>query len=437
MSRGNKRRFKCRNCGKYFIENGSVRPAGKKRYRADMPSASRLILELRAIYQRTGKTPTTTVMMELSKRGEAYPLYLYYTIFDSFLTAQKRARLKGRYRQEFDEGDRLTMLNQLRTLSAKLKRPLFAEDVAAARKRKEVSPLNHFFTAFGLIPKAIELAGVAPKRVYTRDELIAHLRKVDATADRPVTGADLDELYDKGKGPSRRQFERMFGSMVKARKAAKVKNLYKTAVRSDKYWTRYTVEEVITQLKALGEKLGRKPTDRDINKASGDFTFASAATVARMFGGLPEAYRAAGFEKVRPRSYTENDVRAALKKLEKELGRFPLYEDILAASIAGKCPSPGTVTRRLGKLTKLRSKSGYPIPKTAVRYTDEQLISALKRKIEELGRFPEYRELAAASADGNCPSPSVFLKRFGAMSNLRKRIENEELSMGDDRKDTN
>lgn len=255
-----KRRFKCRNCGKFFIEGGGYRPPGKYKITENTLSASHLILELTAIAQRIGRTPTVKIISDLAKEGKAHHAHNYYRVFGSFVTALKRARIKLIYSQEFDEADRLIMLNQLRTLSAKLKQPLFAEHVAAARKRKEVSPLNHFFRAFGTIPRAIELAGVAPKIIYTRAEMIAILRKLDSETDRPVQKSDIEKLYRNGLAPAPHTLEKKFGGMAKARKAANVKNVYKTAVRSDKYWTRYTVEEVITQLQVLGEKLGRRPT---------------------------------------------------------------------------------------------------------------------------------------------------------------------------------
>ena len=350
-----KHRFKCRGCGKYFIEGGSYRPPGKYKITENTPSARHLILELQTIAQRIGRTPTTNIIKEMAREGEAFHIHNYYKVFGSFLTALRRAHIRLIYMQEFDGADRLKMFDELRTLSKKLKRPLFAEDVADARKRGEVSPLNHYFTAFRTIPTAIELAGVAPKREYTREELIDHLQKVDAKSNRPVTGADLDELYDKGQGPSHRQYQRMFGGLPKARKVAGAKNLYYTAVKKDKYWTRYTVEEVITQLQNLGKRLGRKPTDRDINKASGDFTFASAQTVSRMFGGLLNAYRAAGFENVRPTEYTDAELIESLRSMTKELGRFPLYIEMQAMSLAGKCASPNTISRRIGRLRDIKT----------------------------------------------------------------------------------
>lgn len=350
-----KRRFKCRNCKKFFIEGGGYRPPGKYKIGENTPTADYLILELQSIAQRIGKTPTTTIVTELAREGDAHHTHHYYAVFGSFRKAQKLAGLKPVYMQEFDRADRLIMLNQLRTLSRKLGRPLFAEDVADARKRGEVSPLNHFFIAFGLIPTAIEIAGVAPKREYTREELIEHLQKVDAESARTVTGADLDALYDKGEGPSHRQYDRMFGGLAQARAAAGVKNEYATAVKRDKYWHRYTVEEVVVQLQTLGKMLGRRPTDRDINRASGDFTFASATTVASMFGSLPNAYRAAGFENVKPREYTDDELIESLRSLTKEFGRFPLYKELFAFSMAGKCPSPNTIARRIGRLRDIKT----------------------------------------------------------------------------------
>ncbi len=355
LGKHGKRRFKCRNCTKFFTEGSSSRRAGKYKIGENTPTADQLILELQTIAQRIGKTPTTIIITELAREGDAHYAHHYYAVFGSFLTAVRKAGRKPRYLQRFDRDDRRKMLHELRGLSKKLKRPLFAEEVAKARKGGEVSPLNHYFTAFGTIPEAIELTGVAPKRVYTREELIEHLQKVDAKSNRPVTGADLDELYDKGKGPSHREYQRMFGSLATAREVANVKNEYATAVKKDKYWTRYTVEEVIAQLQTLGKQLGRKPTDRDINRASGDFTFASAARVASMFGSLTNAYRAAGFENVKPREYTDAELIESLRSLPNELGRFPLYTELLTFSIAGKCASPGTISRRIGKLRDIKT----------------------------------------------------------------------------------
>lgn len=349
-----KRRFYCRACRRWFRENPIIPDGGKKHLRwrpKTLPSKSRLVLELLAIAQKLGRTPTTNDINEFSKAGRSHSLNIYYDVFGSFLDAVKKAGLKSRYKQEFDKEK---LMAELRTLRAKLKRPLLGKDVVAARKKGKVSSINHYQRAFGSVPQAIAAAG-AGRKIYSREEMIKILRKIDAKLDRPVLASDIDELYQKSEGPHHRAVEREFGGIAKARRAAGIKNHFQKQSKPTKYWQKYTLEELTKQLKALGKKLGRKPTDRDINEASKKGSCASAATFASMFGSLPEAYRKAGFEQVKPHSYTDQEIISAVKKLAKEKGGMPTYHELVAASKAGKCPCPGTIVRRIGKLTDLKN----------------------------------------------------------------------------------
>jgi hypothetical protein len=219
FTKNKKQRFYCRACRRFFREN----PAPKKTAKvssAALPSAGNLILKLIALSQRLGGTPTTTDILELSKKGRIFSLDTYYAVFGSFNDALRRARLPFRYNQEFDKEK---LIGELRELYAKLKRPLIGKDVLAARERKEVSSLYHFQRAFGSVPLAIAAAG-AGKKKYSRDEMIKILRQIDAKLDRPLLVRDIDELYRAGKGPSECAVEREFGGITKARAAAKVKN---------------------------------------------------------------------------------------------------------------------------------------------------------------------------------------------------------------------
>lgn len=295
-----KQRYYCRACRRWFRENPVI-PDGAKRNRGwrakSLPSKGHLVLSLQAISQRLGRTPTTTDINEQSKAGRSFPLNSYYDVFGSFTEAIKKAGLKANYKQKFDEEK---LLGELRELRAKLKRPLLGKDVVAARKKGKISSIYHFQRAFGSVPKAIEAAG-AGRKVFTREEMVKILRRLAAKLDRPVLASDVDELFRSGVGPSHRAIEREFGGMAKARRAAGISNSYKKAAGSTRYWQKYTPEELIEQLKNLGEKLGRKPTDRDINRASREGLCASAATFARMFESLLKAYQEAGFERVKTR----------------------------------------------------------------------------------------------------------------------------------------
>jgi hypothetical protein len=353
-----KQRFYCRACRRWFLENPEIRTGKKtRRKKSDLPSKQYLIAELKEIARELGRTPTTCDWPGLREQERVYPLYVYYAVFDSFLSALKRAKLKPRYKQEFDASDRERLLNELRQLHWKLGRPLFDEDVDKARRRKEVSPPYHLVRAFGSVPAAIEAAG-ASKKIYSREEMIAVLKQLDRTLDRPIQGSDIQRLFEAGKGPSLKMFLKTFGTLSKARRAAKTQTAYRKAQKRTTFWQKYTKEELVTQLKALGRKLRRKPTDRDINAASKLGECASATTFARMFGSLPDAYRVAGFNLVKPRSYSDREIMLALKKLSKKLGRMPTFHEIRRASIRGECPSPGAIVRRIGRLTDLRSQFG-------------------------------------------------------------------------------
>lgn len=350
-----KQRFYCRTCRRWFIENPEIRAGkNKRRETADLPSKQYLIAELKEVANELGRTPITNDWPALREQERVYPLYIYYAVFGSFLTGLKQAKLKPRYKQEFDASDRERLLNQLRQLQRKLGRTLFDKDVDEARRRKEVSPPYHFVRAFGSVPAAIEVAGAA-KRIYSREEMLAILGKLDSTLDRPIQKTDIQKLYDAGEGPSVKMFLKEFGTLSKARRVARTQTAYRKAQTQTTYWQKYTKEELIAQLKALGRKLGRKPTDRDINAASKLGECGSATTFARMFGSLPDAYLTAGFDKVKPGSYTGKEIEIALKKLSKEFGRMPTFHEIRRASLRGECPSPGTIVRRLGKLTDLKS----------------------------------------------------------------------------------
>lgn len=370
-----KKRFKCRDCGKFFREDPII-PSGTSRNnkKHNLPTASQLILELHSLAQSVlKKTPTTKDIIELSKQGRCHSLATYYAVFGSYVDAIRRSRLRQHYLQQFSETDRARMLQELRALSKRLKRPLVGIDVRRAAapegmrgkrlpsgsyKDRMVSPINHYQAVFGSIPKAIAAAGVAPEISYSREELIVILRKLDAKLDRPVEGTDIDELHHAGKGPSKKQFYNKFGTLAKARKAAGVRTRYAKAGTTTKYWQKYTQEELIVQLKELGKQLGKKPTDRDINRASKQGLCASHTSFSSMFGSLRNAYKAAGFTEMKAmqRRWTDEQIVNSLRKLKKELGRFPGFHDLEAASVAGKCPSPGTIVRRFGKLTEIRER---------------------------------------------------------------------------------
>jgi hypothetical protein len=356
LTKFKKQRYYCRSCrrfsrenpkeqtGRMFTQDGRPQP---------LPGKSRLALELQSIAQRIGRIPTLADIRKLSKTGRVHSIHTYYKVFSSFPEALKVARLKMPLDPDLEKE---ILLGELRALHEKLKRPLIERDVAAARKKRKVSSLYKFVRVFGSVPKALAVAGVGRKTGYSREELIEILRRIAAAQDRPVTDTDIDKHYQAGRGPSHRTFEREFGGMTEARRAAGILNVYRKEGGTTRQWQKYTIEELVDQLQALGKRLGRKPTDRDINRASKEGLCASAVTFVRAFGSLTKAYRRSGFERVKPHSYTDREILSALKTLIKEKGGMPTFRELARASKAGKSPAPGTIIKRFGSLKDLKEK---------------------------------------------------------------------------------
>lgn len=287
LTKNRKQRFYCRSCRRFFRENPVV-PIGKKKPAQTkiLPSKSHLVLQLRALAQELGRTPTTADINNLFKaRHSVASLDVYFAVFGSFQAALKAAKLRSRYNQEFD---REKLLGELRILRRKLKRALLARDVQAAQKRGEVSSLYHFMRAFGSVPQAIAAAGAARPR-FSKDETKIYLRKLAEELKRVPTGDDIAKRFVAGETPSLKEIIKMFGSVRQARAAAGI-NYTGANSKGTVYWQRYTPEQLLEQLRRLCEEIGRRPTDRDLNRASSEGKCAASTTFRRIFGGLQEAY---------------------------------------------------------------------------------------------------------------------------------------------------
>ena len=85
-----------------------------------------------------------------------------------------------------------------------------------------------------------------------------------------------------------------------------------------------TREELLEQLRALGEELGRIPTARDL--AARRRSLPSASLYAHTFGSLANALREAGFEVLQGEERLERAVEQGAE-LARRLGRLPKMAD--------------------------------------------------------------------------------------------------------------
>src|SRR5205823_7137466 len=119
---------------------------------------------------------------------------------------------------------------------------------------------------------------------------------------------------------------------------------------------RYTDEQILDELKACAERLGRSPTMREF--AADPKTTLHPQTVIEHFGSWNRAKRLAGL--VPRRFATREELLALLKELGEELGRVPTAKDIDANR--SLLPSKSLYWHTFGSLTNALREAGFDVP---------------------------------------------------------------------------
>jgi hypothetical protein len=151
---------------------------------------------------------------------------------------------------------------------------------------------------------------------------------------------------------------------------------------------RYTDEQILGELRASAERLGRSPTMREF-AADGETTV-HPQTVIEHFGSWNRAKRAAGL--VPRRFATREELLELLRKLGEELGRVPTAKDVDARK--GSMPSKSLYWHTFGSLTAALKEAGFDVP-----VGEERLERALEQGTalaRSLGRLPKFADWAEA-----------------------------------------
>lgn len=179
----------------------------------------------------------------------------------------------------------------------------------------------------------------------------------------------------------------------------------------------YTDDELIDALKRAAGTLGRTPSKDEMESMDG---LPSVWTYQHRFGSWSAALERAG---IRPRQapartrYSDEELIAAIRRAADELGKAPTMKEM--ALLEG-VPSPLTFRDRFGSWTSAIKAAGLEpnVGPGRSRFTDEELIAAIRRFAQELGRSPLAKELAAR--DG-APSPHTYVYRFGSWTTALER----------------
>jgi hypothetical protein len=167
----------------------------------------------------------------------------------------------------------------------------------------------------GIDPQALAEFQAGIRRRYTDEQILEALR---ASAERLGRSPTMKEFAaDPEAGMHPQTVIEHFGTWNAAKRAA--------GLMPRRFATR---EELVTQLRRLGDELGRTPTARDLDERRG--TMPSKSLYWHTFGSLATALREAGFDV----AVGEERLERALVQgsaLARRLGRLPKFGDWQAA----------------------------------------------------------------------------------------------------------
>jgi Homing endonuclease associated repeat len=167
----------------------------------------------------------------------------------------------------------------------------------------------------GIDPEALAEFRAGLRRRYTDEEILGELRASAARLGRSPTMREFAADPEAAVHPQ--TVIEHFGTWNAAKRAA--------GLTPRRFISR---EELLAQLRQLGEELGRIPTARDIEERRG--RMASKSLVWQTFGSLAAALREAGFDVPVGEERLERAV-ADGAVLARELGRLPKMADWKAA----------------------------------------------------------------------------------------------------------
>lgn len=151
---------------------------------------------------------------------------------------------------------------------------------------------------------------------------------------------------------------------------------------------RYSDEDLLAELRACAERLGRSPTMREL--ASDPQAAVHPQTVIDRFGSWNRAKRLAGL--VPRRLATRDELLRCLRELGERLGRVPTGRDLDAHR--GLVPSKSLYWHTFGSLANALREAGFDVPVGEERL--ERAVAQGAALARALGRLPKLADWAEA-----------------------------------------
>ena len=172
----------------------------------------------------------------------------------------------------------------------------------------------------------------------------------------------------------------------------------------------YSDEELLEMLKEFTKKLGKTPIERDLRN---DPSMPSGDTYERRFGSWNNALKAAGLQ-INNTDYSDEELIEMLREFAEKLGKTPSIKDLRKDP---SMPSAKAYRDHFGKWNNALKAAGLQINLTYCDLTDEEMLEALRKLAEKLGKTPTHRD---TKKESSMPSANAYIQRFGTWNNALK-----------------
>jgi hypothetical protein len=197
---------------------------------------------------------------------------------------------------------------------------------------------------------------------------------------------------------------------------------------------RYSDEQLLEELRASADRLGRSPTMKEFAADPG--AKVHPQTVIEHFGTWNAAKRAAG---LLPRRFvTRDELVAVLRRLGDELGRTPTARDL--DERRGTLPSKSLYWHTFGSLSTALAEAGFDVAVGAERL--ERAVAQGAALSRVLGRLPKFADWVEARKRATEPMLTewqvyrLFESRRGAWAAfqflVRQRLRDEGAAVAPD-----
>jgi len=379
-------------------------------------STEELLAELRRLHDEFGGRPTTTLVRDHG----AYSRGTYYNRFDSWddaLEAAFETVPEGTPDASDDETDHATETHSDAELLEEIRRVAEVADSDGAPSISEFDEHSDIADStihrrFGSWNDGVERAGFEPRTGGTTiadEALRTELERLRDEVGHAPTKAEMEDqgayasaTYKNRFGSWTAALVEVFDDVTPPLSAREPPDGAQLTPGNPGSGPRVSEDDLLADLQALADELGRSPTSKDMREHGSH----STSTYMRRFESWSDALEAADLDPPDRNTITDDELIADLHRLRDELGRVPTATDVVEAGNHGIA----TYQRRFGSWSDALDVAA--IEPSDDRPTDDELLADLHRLREERDKVPSLLDVH----DDGQYTETQYRNRFGSWS---------------------